>query len=89
MTLFDDQMDWHIDGVVRYMDGSCETVWVNNQNDEAVFTPSTDSQIERYTKPCADCGEERQCCQCHNTHDYVISFSGLVNGEDFKKVRKK
>jgi hypothetical protein len=88
MTLFDDQMDWHIDGVIQYADGSCETVWVNNQNDEAVFTPSTDSQVERYIKPCADCGEEGQCCQCHNTHDYVISFIALVNGEDFKKVRK-
>lgn len=88
MTLFDDQMVWRIDGVVQYMDGSCETVWINNQNDEAVFTPSTDSEVERYTKRCGDCGEERQGCQCHKTHDLVISLDGLANGESFKKVRR-
>ena len=89
MDLFDDAMVWRVDGVIQYMDGNCETVWINNQNDEAVFKPSSDSEVERYIKQCVDCGEEMQCCQCHRTHDYVISIGGLVNGEQFRKVRKK
>lgn len=89
MDLFDDEMVWRADGVIQYMDGNCETVWINNQNDEAVFKPSSDSEVERYIKQCVDCGEEMQCCQCHKTHDYVISIGGLVNGEQFRKVRKK